>query len=105
MEAYDLDLIHQKLLHTCAWCNQVIPADTEIFGFGAKASPGVDLSTNEGKFVSLQMALIDKTVVALVPAEDSAPREQGFNLVFITCSQICAEELKEALQFEKDVLK
>jgi hypothetical protein len=91
------------MLHTCAWCNQEIPEGSEVFGFGARSNSGIDLRGKEGQFVSLQLALIEKTVVALVPATGSTPRKDGFDLVFITCSRACAQELKAALEFEKDV--
>ena len=94
-----------RLLHICAWCNQVIDEEDEVFGFGAKASTNVDLSDMEGDFVSLNLKLQDKIVFALVPAEGSQPRQEGYDLVFITCSEACAEELKEALDLERDIFE
>jgi hypothetical protein len=101
MEERDRD----RLIHICAWCNQIIEENEEAYGFGAKASPGVDLSDKEGEFVSLNLRLQDKTVFALVPAEESQPRKAGYDLMFITCSANCAEELKEALDLERDVFQ
>lgn len=95
--------IRDRLLRTCAWCNQAIPPKADVFAFGARASAGIDLSDKEGQFVSMKLALADKTVVALVSMGHSQARGEGFDLVFITCSQECAEALKEALDFEKDV--
>jgi len=95
--------IRDRLLRTCACCNEIIPPDTEVFGFGAKASASVDLSDKEGEFVSLELALAGKTVFALVPTASSQVRAQGYDLVFLACSQDCAESLKDALEFEKDV--
>lgn len=99
------DRIHERLIRTCTWCNQEIPSERDAFGFGATASSDLDLSDQEGKFVSLQLALSDKTVVALVPRLGSSIREDGFDLVFVTCSPECAEELKEALDLERDILE
>lgn len=98
----DRNLI-ERLLRTCAWCNETIPPEAEIFGFGAKASPGVDLTDKEGEFVSLELAIPGKIVFALVPSASSRARADGFDLMFLTCSQECAETLKDALEFEKDV--
>jgi hypothetical protein len=92
------------LLHTCAWCNQYIAPDDEVYGFGARASKGIDLEDKEGQFVSLMLALENKTIFAMVPPKESPASEAGYDLMFITCSQACAEELKEALESEKDVL-
>ena len=92
-----------RLLRTCAWCTREIPKDEDIFGFGAKASQTVDLSDKEGQFVSLNLPLQDKTVFALVPTSSSAADIEGFDLVFITCSEDCAQSLKDALDLERDV--
>jgi hypothetical protein len=95
--------LKERLLRTCAWCTAEIPAEAEVFGFGAKASEGVDLSDKEGEFVSLDLPLAGKTVFALVPTASSQARAEGYDLVFLACSQECAEALKDALEFEKDV--
>lgn len=95
----------ERLLHVCAWCIQDIAEDEDVFGFGAKADPGIDLKGKEGEFVSLNLALQEKTVFALVPASSSAPRAEGFDLVFLTCSEDCAQSLKEAFEFERDVFE
>lgn len=97
--------LKKQLLRTCAWCNQVIPPDAETFGFGAKTGANVDLTGKEGEFVTLKLAISGKIIIALVPSEGSIARDEGYDLVFITCSPECAEELKENLQLEKDVFK
>jgi hypothetical protein len=92
-----------RLFHICAWCTQEIPEDGGVFGFGANASPGIDLSGKEGEFVSLDLSLQEKTLFALVPSSSSAAKFEGFDFVFITCSEDCAQSLKEALELERDV--
>ena len=94
-----------RLLHICTWCNQVIQEDDEVFGFGAKASHGIDLSNKEGEFVSLNLALRDKTIFALVPSTSSSAKTGGYDLIFITCSEDCAQAIKDALELEKDVFE
>jgi hypothetical protein len=96
---------HSQLLRTCSWCTERIAPGAEIFGFGAKVGPTIDLTGKEGQFVALTLALAHKTVVALVPAPDSQARADGYDLIFITCSEDCAMELKEALELERDVFR
>lgn len=95
----------EKLSHICAWCTQEILEDDDVFGFGAKASHGIDLTGKEGEFVSLNLALRDKVVFALIPAKSSAPKAEGYDMVFITCSEDCAQFLKDALELERDVFE
>jgi hypothetical protein len=95
--------IRERLMHTCAWCTRIIAPDEEAYGFGARAQVGIDLDDKEGEFVTLNLALQDKTVVALVTTADSTARAEGYDLMFITCSEECANELKDALELEIDV--
>jgi hypothetical protein len=91
------------LFHTCAWCGNSIDEDGEIFGFGAKARHDIDLSDKTGQFVSLRLSLIDKTIFAIVPEKSYGGLSEDHDLVFITCSEDCAINLKEALDLERDV--
>jgi hypothetical protein len=93
----------ERLLHTCAWCYQDIPENEDVYGFGAKAHQAMELSDKEGQFVSLNLALLDKTIFALVPTSSSTADVEGYDLVFITCSEDCAQSLKDALDLERDV--
>lgn len=99
------DQLRDQLLHTCTWCMKPIPKGGELFAFGVKASEKIDLSEKEGEFVSLHLALKDKTVVAIVTTSTSEAKQQGFDLIFLTCSQDCAEYLKDALEKERVWLK
>jgi hypothetical protein len=80
---------------------QPIPRGEEIFAYGVKANPTIDLTEKEGEFVSLNLAMKDKTVIAIVTTRSSRARKKGFDLIFLTCSQACAEELKGALNTEQ----
>ena len=93
----------ETLFQTCAWCNRRLSDDEEPFGFGAKANPELELRDREGEFVALSLSLIDKTIAALVAPELSPAREAGYDLLFLTCSEECAHDLKDALELERDV--
>lgn len=97
--------LRERLLHTCTWCLKTIPEGEELFAFGAKASEKIDLNNKQGEFVSLKMALKDKTIVALVATQDSEAKRQGLDLIFVTCSQECAEDLKKAFELERDMFR
>lgn len=92
-------------MHTCAWCNQEIKEDEDIFGFGAKASQNIDLEGKEGEFVSLNLALREKTVFAFVPEKTNDTNVAGYDLIFITCSEDCAQSLKDEIDLEREVFE
>lgn len=100
-----MDRMHDLLLHTCTWCMNPIPKDGDIFAFGVKSSGNIDLSEKEGEFVSLDLTLEDRSVAAIVTTRSSEARKQGYDLIFLTCSQTCVEELKDALRAERVLFK
>ena len=93
----------ETLSHTCAWCNRRLSDDEDTFGFGAKSNTNLKLDDSGGEFVTLNLSLTDKTIIALVTPEDSPAKETGYDLMFLTCSEECAQDLKDALDLERDV--
>jgi hypothetical protein len=84
-----------EVLKRCAWCNQYIPEDEEIFSLGSKTHPGIDLSDQEGGVILLEVG--EKLVPALVPTADSPAKEAGNDVLFVLCSRRCGSALREAL--------
>jgi hypothetical protein len=83
---------------SCAWCEDEIPDDVEVFTIGAKAKPGIDLTETEGTIVPLHLIRANKTVSAMVPTRDSPAAKDGHDLMFMVCSQSCAQALSNALE-------
>ncbi len=94
--------LNQELYkHICAWCNKRIPEGVPVFGLGVKSRPSVDLQAWGGKIIPMSLVLTNKTVPAMVTTSDSDAKREGKDLMFMTCSQACAESLKDALEKEK----
>ena len=85
-------------LLNCCWCEDDIPPDDEVFTIGAKAKPGIDLGAQEGKLIPLFLIQADKTISAIVPGRDSQARRDDHDLIFMVCSQSCAQSLSNALE-------
>jgi len=68
---------------------------------GAKARAGVELIPDEGPFLHVPLLTVPgKTVPCAVVADESDAKRQGWDLVFMTCSQECGEALRDTLQKE-----
>ena len=85
-------------LPNCAWCEDEIPEDVEVFTIGAKGKPGMDLSEAEGMIIPLSLIQANRTVLALVPTKDSPATRDGHDLIFMVCNQSCAQALSNALE-------
>jgi hypothetical protein len=99
------DDLARRFQTTCGWCGRKIPPDTEVFGGGGKARPGIDLTSLAGQVLPLYFAGADKTVLVAVAGLDSDARRDGHDFVYMTCSEACAISLKTALQGEIDMGK
>ena len=94
------------LTSKCAWCGGEIPEDGEVFGTGARIREGIDFvqgGSEEGFFMEVTIA--GRRVPTIVTGKDSDARKQGNDLMFMTCSLACAEQLKEALERERDLIE
>jgi len=84
----------------CAWCDDEIPDDVELFTVGATANSDIDLAEAKGKTIPMLLEKAEKTVIAIVPASDSAAAKDGIDLLFTLCSLSCAQALTNALTNE-----
>ena len=90
----------QQAISECAWCGESIPLEAPVFGFGGKVRPGVDLTEFEGNPISMSLATQDRSVVAIIPTADSQARLEGYDFIFMVCSQECGFEMRAALETE-----
>jgi hypothetical protein len=84
----------------CAWCRAEIPEDHEVFGFGAKAKPGIDLKAHQGGIIEVPFGAMGRRIPMIVPGPGSAAKQEGFDFYFMTCSEICAKQLRAAVKKE-----
>jgi len=90
----------------CAWCGGEIPEGGEVFGTGARIREGIDFvqgGSEDGFF--MEVTIDGRRVPTIVTGKDSDARKQGNDLMFMTCSLNCAEELKKALERERDIIE
>ena len=92
-----------RITHTCSWCGKMVSEDSKVFSVPGKAAAGVDLKTQEGNFIPVHLSLTSKTAYAFVTTSDSQAKREGHDLVFMACSQRCAESLRDALRKEINI--
>jgi hypothetical protein len=90
--------------YKCGWCGDDIPEDTELFGISAKARPDIDISELRGKVIDVFLAQRDRNVQALVVTEESPAKKEGKDLLFVVCSESCAEALRQAVGKEIELV-
>ena len=90
--------------YKCGWCQDEIPEDTELFGIGAKARSDIDVSELSGTLIDIYLKRRDRNVQAVVVTEDSSAKKDGKDLLFVLCSESCAEALRQAVEKEVELV-
>lgn len=104
---WQAEIVARAHSSTCAWCGGDIPEGAEVFGTGARIREGIDLCHGSGarEGFLMEVTISGKRVPTIVTGLDSEAKKQGNDLMFMTCSLPCAEELKSALERERDVIE
>jgi endogenous inhibitor of DNA gyrase (YacG/DUF329 family) len=98
----------EDVLSRCAWCGKGIDEKTEVFGLGAVFCRNIDLSEYESQVIELKILTEKRVVPMIIAAKASDAKKAGHDAMFMTCSEECANEMKETLLEEKsigDILK
>ena len=90
----------KEALSRCAWCQSHISDDMEVFGFGAKLKPNVNLSEYESHCIQIALVSEEKPVYMMVTAQGSEARNNGNDGMFLICSERCGKKLKSVLEKE-----
>jgi hypothetical protein len=90
----------EEALSKCAWCQNHIGDDMEVFGAGAKLKPDVDLSEYESRCIQTILVSEEKPIYMMVTGEGSEAKEDGNDCMFLFCSEECGLKLKTVLDKE-----
>lgn len=87
----------EDALSKCAWCQNYISDDMEVFGAGAKLKPDVDLSEYESHCIQISLVSEEKPIYMMVTAQGSEAKMEGNDCMFLFCSEECGKKLKNVL--------
>jgi len=90
----------EEALSKCAWCQGKIDEFTEVFGFGAKLKPDVDLTEFESHCIQIDLVSEEKPVYMMVTVQGSDAKNDGNDCMFLVCSESCGKKLKSVLEKE-----
>ena len=97
----DYDIIPDKeALGQCAWCASNIHDHMEVFGFGVRFKPDVDLSGFESHCIQIDLISEEKPVFMMVTINGSEAKNEGNDGMFLVCSEDCSDKLKRVLEKE-----
>ena len=93
----------EDVLSKCAWCGIEIDEEAEVYGLGAVFCQDVDLSEFESQVIEVKVITENKIVPMIIAAKGSDAKKAGTDAMFMTCSERCANEMRETLREEKSL--
>jgi hypothetical protein len=93
----------EEALKNCTWCGSRIGESAEVFAVDARVRPEVDLHLYQGHCIQIDLIYQEKTITAMVTADDSEAKAEQKDLMFLTCSKKCGSKLKAALEKEVSI--
>ena len=87
----------RREMNRCAWCRKKVTESEQPWLMGGRAREGADLTEFEGGMTSVWVSSPKREVEMIVPGRDSEARKSGYDVIFVICSDKCADKLKGAL--------
>jgi hypothetical protein len=91
----------EGVLETCGWCGRAVSEDSPVFGCGVKVENPENLNGRAGQLVEVVMPRSGKTLLAIVPADDSKARRDGYDAMVMVCGKPCKRALSEVIAVER----
>ena len=85
-------------LNHCCWRNREMGEDSERFSINTKFRDSKDYRKNAGKIVEFYVPSADRSIMGFAVTWDSEAKKQGYEIMFVICSERCREELSAALR-------
>jgi hypothetical protein len=85
----------EGVLETCGWCGGFIPEDTPVYACGIKVRDPAALAGKVGQLVPVALLQAERSLLAIVPTEDSEARKKGYDAVVMVCGKRCRNQLKK----------
>ncbi len=90
-------------VYRCAFCGEKISPGVEIYGLGARLSEEFRYREAVGRATVVALSVGDRELECMVVADGSQAKLEGWDLIFITCSEECGAGLRSLLEKEKSL--
>lgn len=90
---------------TCGWCGRTIGEDSPVYGCGLQVRSPENFQGKAGELIKVVMPRTGQVFLAVVPADDSEARREGYDAFVMVCGRKCKKALTFAFAAEKSGLR
>ncbi len=91
--------------YKCAYCEKKIRSGAEVYGLGVKLKEGLEYPGAVGRTMAVKLPVGGKEFECMVTADGSQAKLEGWDLIFVVCSEKCGAELKSILEEEEELFE
>jgi hypothetical protein len=92
-------------VYKCSFCEKKIRSGADVYGLGVKLKEGLEYPDGMGRMTAVHLPIRGKAFPCMATADNSQAKMEGWDLVFIVCSEKCGNELKIILEGEKGLFE
>lgn len=85
-------------VYRCALCRKKVPSGAEVYGLGARLKEEFKYREAVGRATAVRLSAGGRELECMVTADGSQAKLEGWDLIFMVCSESCGTELKRILE-------
>ncbi len=87
-------------IHKCAHCECRLNPGAEVYGLGARLKEELEYPGAVGRSMTVELPIQGRELECMVTADGSQARLEGWDIIFVVCSEECGAGLKALLEEE-----
>jgi hypothetical protein len=91
--------------YKCANCGKAMGQGDEVYGLGTRLKEELEYPGGVGRTIAVTLPVGGRELECMVTADCSQAKLEGWDLIFMVCSEDCGEELKSLLEEENSLFE
>ena len=91
--------------YRCCLCEKKIRSGAEVFGLGVKLKEGLEYPGGIGRRTTVHLPVQGRELECMATADGSQAKMEGWDIIFMVCSESCGESLKGLLEEEEGLFE
>jgi len=86
--------------YRCAYCEKKVRSGADVYGLGVKLKEGLEYPGAVGRTMTVHLPVQGREIACMVTADASQAKLEGWDLIFMVCSEECGADLETLLEEE-----
>jgi hypothetical protein len=91
--------------YKCCYCEKKMRSGAEVYGLGVKLKEGLEYPGGIGRRTTVHLPVQGRELECMATADGSQAKMEGWDIIFMICSEKCGESLKVLLEEEEDMFE